>query len=79
MNYLAPCLIILILILIVVIFFNKSTFIDQIVNQNYNSTGCTRENRSFPSGHLPGSYLGLTKAEQANILKKFIENNPNLT
>ena len=79
MNYLAPGLIALTVIAVVLLMNNKSTFIDQIVNENYNTTGCTRENRSFPSGHIPGSYFGLTKAEQANILKSFIENNPNLT
>jgi hypothetical protein len=77
MNYLAVGLIAL--IVIVLLMDNKSTFIDQIVNENYNSSGCTREDRSFPSGHIPGSYFGLTKAEQTNILKTFIENNPNLT
>ena len=77
MNYVI--LIVLILVVAFCLMNNKSTFIDQIVNQNYNSTGCTREDRSFPSGHIPGSYFGLTKAERENLLKLFIENNPNLT
>jgi hypothetical protein len=72
-------LIVLTVLVAVCLINNKSTFIDQIVNDNYTSTGCTREDRSFPSGHIPGSYLGLTKAERENLLKKFIENNPNLT
>ena len=68
----------LVIIIIAILMYSKSTFVGEILNQNYNSTGCTRENRSFPSGHIPGSYFGLTNAERENLLKRFIENNPNL-
>ncbi len=57
----------------------KSTFVGGILSSNYNSVGCTSENRSNPSGHIPGSYFGLTKAERENLLKNFINYNPNLT
>jgi hypothetical protein len=57
----------------------KSGFVDDILNTSYGSTGCSRENRAYPSGKVPGSYFGLTQAERDNLLKGFINNNNNLT
>jgi hypothetical protein len=72
--------VLLIFILVAVVFFlikcKTSSFgdIQQIANNNYGSSGCSRENREYPSGHIPASWLGLTTAERTNLLKKFIEN-----
>jgi hypothetical protein len=70
---------VLIAVVIICVLSTKSTFIDDIMATNYNSVGCTSENRSFPSGHIPGSYFGLTKSEKQDLLKNFINYNPNLT
>jgi hypothetical protein len=52
----------------------KSTFI----NQMYPS-GCLNGNvKPFPSGNIPGSYLGITPAERHNLLVDFIMDNPNI-
>jgi len=56
----------------------KSSFTAQSY-LNYNDTGCTRENRYYPMGHLPGSQIGLTQAEQQGLLKNFILDNKNVT
>jgi hypothetical protein len=66
--------------LILLFFFQKSGFvsnINYILNGNYNNNGCSRENRVYPSGKIPGSYLGLTQAERENLLKLFINDNKN--
>jgi hypothetical protein len=65
-------------VLVLVVFLmaiTKSGFVDDILNTNYGSTGCSRENRAYPSGKVPGSYFGLTQAERDNLLKGFIKNN----
>ena len=65
-----------VLVLVVVLMtITKSGFVDDILNTNYDSTGCSRENRVYPSGKVPGSYFGLTQAERDNLLKDFINNN----
>ena len=67
-------------VLVLVIFLmtvTKSGFVDDILNQNYGNNGCSRENRVYPSGKIPGSYFGLTQAERDNLLKDFINNNNN--
>ena len=70
-----------ILFLLVLVFFvQKSGFvgtINSILNDNYNNQGCSMENRVYPSGKIPGSYLGLTQAERDNLLKLFINDNKN--
>ena len=70
---------ILVLIILGFLFIQKSGFVGDILNNNYNNMGCSSGNRVYPSGRVPGSYLGLTEAEKQNLLKDFINNNPNLT
>ena len=53
------------------VFTNKSTFMEM----NYGS--CTRDNRNYPQGKVPGSYLGLTPSEREGLLVNFILNDPN--
>ena len=67
--------IIVILVIALVLFFvyNKSTFIDQM------SSTFTCDEKPYPQGNVPGSYLGLTPSERSGLLKRFINNNPNLT
>ena len=68
-------LFVLVIILLISAVTTKSGFIGDILSSNYGSVGCTKENRVYPSGKVPGSYLGLTQAERANLLKEFIDNN----
>ena len=65
------------ILLVIVFFVQKSGFIADIANINYNNQGCSRENRVYPSGNIPGSYLGLTQAEKNGLLKEFIMNDRN--
>ena len=62
-------LVALLIALFIAMYFIKSTFIDEI---NYKS--CTRDNREYPEGRVPGSYLGLNKYEREGLLEKFIKN-----
>ena len=64
-------------LLVIVFFVQKSGFVADIANLNYTNQGCTQENRVYPSGNIPGSYLGLTLAEQQGLLKDFIMNDRN--
>ena len=65
-----------VLVLVVVLMtITKSGFVDDILNNNYGTIGCSTENRAYPSGNVPGSYFGLTQAERDNLLKGFIKNN----
>jgi hypothetical protein len=75
-NTLLIVLIIILLIVIIILCCKKSTFgsINDILNNNYGSGGCTSENRQFPEGKVPGSYLGLSDSEKNNLLKKFVDN-----
>ena len=74
-------LIILSICIIIFLFYkhSKSNFINQIAEQNYNNasvpTSCNfeTENRPYPSGKIPGSYLGLSKQEQETLLKRFVD------
>lgn len=59
------------MIITLFVFTNKSTFMEM----NYGS--CTRDNRNYPQGKVPGSYLGLTPAEKEGLLVNFILNDPN--
>ena len=68
-------LFVLFIILLISAVTTKSGFIGGILNTNYGSAECTRENRAYPSGKVPGSYLGLTQAERDNLLRDFIDNN----
>jgi hypothetical protein len=79
MNYVLISFALIIAVVSIFVLSSKSTFVDDILFSNYDSVGCTAEDRSTPSGHIPGSYFGLTKAERENLLKNFINYNPNLT
>ena len=63
------------LVSLLLVSLTKDTFIDSLLNDNYSKRGCTRENRYYPTGKIPGSYLGLTEAERQGLLKDFINNN----
>jgi hypothetical protein len=59
----------------------KSKFnnIEMQMNQNYSTPGnCIRNDREYPEGKIPGSYLGLNRYERAELLKRFIDNSPYL-
>jgi hypothetical protein len=61
----------ILMIITLVVFTNKSTFMEM----NYGS--CTRDNRNYPQGKVPGSYLGLSQSEREGLLVNFILNDPN--
>lgn len=65
--------VVLLVLGIVYMYFQKSTFI----NQMYTAPCVNKDSRTFPSGNIPGSYLGLTSAERQNLLVDFITDNPN--
>lgn len=67
-------IIILIILAIYYIFSSKSSFVNQL-NYTYSPESCDLEDstRIYPSGHVPGSYLGLTPQENETILLKFID------
>jgi hypothetical protein len=68
----------LLLVTILFLVFNgKSTF-DGAYSTTYSNSGCEQNDRQYPEGNIPGSYLGLNKYEQEGLLKNFIMNNPNL-
>lgn len=59
---------------------SKSKLTDTILNTNYSNNGTSipscdfnNEERAYPSGNVPGSYLGLNPSEKEMLLKKFIE------
>ena len=73
---------IIIVIIAVIGFFllSKSKFTDDILNTNYTNNGTSTpscdfsiEERIYPSGNIPGSYLGLNESEKITLLKKFID------
>jgi hypothetical protein len=72
-------IIIIIIIIVVVGFFliskNKFTELKSYSNNGTNIPSCNfnYENRVYPSGNIPGSYLGLNSSEKEMLLKKFIE------
>jgi hypothetical protein len=61
---------------LVIVFYPISKFGDTLLNNNYNS-GCEKENRQYPEGNIPGSYLGLNKIEREGLLTNFVNNDPN--
>jgi len=72
--------IILISILAVLFYFfisrPASRFTAGITSQNYNTpSSCNfeKETRVFPSGKIPGSYLGLSSQELDTLLKRFVD------
>ena len=66
------------LLFIVILINYKSKFgnISEILNSNYNS-GCQRDNRQYPEGKVPASYMGLNQYEREGLLTKFVNNDPN--
>jgi len=72
---LASCGVIILIIVLFIIMSSKSFFIADILNTNYGTVGCSKEDRVYPSGKVPGSYLGLSRIERDNLLKAYIDNN----
>jgi len=70
-------IVILIVVLLFLIYNNsKSSFIKDIVEPSYStpkSCDFTDEFRPYPSGAVPGSYLGLSEQEKQTALKRFVE------
>ena len=80
-------LIIIVIVVIVGIYLlkKKSKLTETILNTNYTNNGTNipscdfnNEERVYPSGNIPGSYLGLNPSEKEMLLKKFIEYNGEL-
>ena len=42
----------------------------RILTNNYSCNGTTR---TYPSGNVPGGYLGLNEPEKEELLRKFVE------
>ena len=74
---------ILLLIILIVYLLSKSSFgntsgITSILKNTY--TNCEQNelsdttDRVYPSGNIPGSYLGLSPGEKQELLKRFVEN-----
>ena len=59
-------------------FVNKSNFVNTVYNNVSEPKSCDfeKETRPYPSGKVPGSYLGLTKEEQEMLLIKFVNDHP---
>ena len=70
------CGLIIILLLAVAFLFTKSNFGSNLVFNFYDKCQ-NKDNRQYPEGKVPGSYLGLSTAERDNLLTKFVNNNPN--
>jgi hypothetical protein len=70
--------ILLVVLIILYAYLKKSTFINQIVKDVYKPEDCSyvENNRVYPSGHVPGSYLGLSEQEKEYLLKRFIDEKP---
>ncbi len=75
----------LLIIIIGIYLLAKSRFTN-ILDTNYNNNGTDipscdykQENRPYPSGKVPGSYLGLSQGEKDNLLIKFMEYNGSLS
>ena len=68
--------IIVIIIIIILVLNSKSRFdsSNENINEDYDSVGCVRDNRNFPQGKLPGSYLGLNDASKMNLFPSFYKN-----
>ena len=54
-------------------FFDYQSGILNFNGTNIPSCNFNYENRVYPSGNIPGSYLGLNSSEKEMLLKKFIE------
>ena len=71
------CCLVVILLAVVAFLCLKSNFGSTLLFNFYDK--CQNDNREYPEGKVPGSYLGLTTAERNNLLTRFVNNNPNLT
>lgn len=67
--------VVVLVIIVIILTYTKSTFIDDILTNKYGN--CTRDNRNYPQGKIPGSYLGLTRAEKEGLFVNFVLNDPN--
>ena len=65
--------IIAILMVIIVLFNLKSNFTSNKFT-TYSEDNCYKNLRVYPSGKIPGSYLGLSRQEIDNLLPEFILN-----
>ena len=64
---------ILVLFLLIIFINMKSTFtgLERLLTDCYS---CNQQSdRQYPSGNIPGSYLGLNQPEKDELLLKFIE------
>ena len=71
---------ILIILVGLIVFYlaTKSKFVNTVYNNQSIPKGCDfeKEPRPYPSGHVPGSYLGLSRQEQESLLIKFLNYHP---
>jgi len=75
-NLLMALCVLLLLIVVLINYTSKFGNITEILNSNYNS-GCQRDNRQYPEGKVPASYMGLNQYEREGLLTKFVNNDPN--
>ena len=74
------------IVIVLFYYFNKSQFQDTslILNNQYSnekepqSCNYTQEDRTYPSGKVPGSYLVLTPSERKMLLLRFLDYNGSL-
>jgi hypothetical protein len=57
-------------------FGDMQTFTKSMETDNYNTRGCSYDNRFAPQGAIPQSWDGLTKAEKMNLLPSFVKDHP---
>ena len=61
--------------MIIIVFFDLFNFKSNFTsNVTYAEDNCYKDLRIYPSGNVPGSYLGLSRQEIDNLLPKFILN-----
>lgn len=70
MDKLIILVIFLVIILVIILVFKSSNF-TSLYPQD-----CKKNDRPYPQGKVPGSYLGLNKFETDGMLTKFINNAP---
>jgi hypothetical protein len=61
------------LVLILLLILSLSLFLLNFSSfSSVNKDNCYKDDRVYPEGKVPGSYLGLTKEEVNNLLPSFI-------
>ena len=78
---------IILIVFAILYFHSKSQFTDDILNTNYTNNGTdipscnytVNERRPYPSGKIPGSYLGLSPSEKEMLIVKFMDYNGSLS